>query len=147
MEPSLHPALLKPSRAGWGMLWAGFSSLFILHVLEHVVGNKGAPGCGYGEEKPGNKGFFDSLPQLNSTATGYCTSVWLIPHSGPSVSRLVRDGTWGREGRGMVLITRDLGRGKITQRVTCSCGECPAWPRSRWHLCLIVVSILNLHHT
>lgn len=146
MEPSLHPALLKPSRAGWGMLWAGFSRLFTLHVLGHVGGNRGAPGCGYGEEEPGNKDFLTVFP--SSTAQPLVTAhlYGSYPTLGP-VSILVRDGTWGKEGRGMVLITRDLGRGKITQRVTCSCGECPAWPRSRWHLCLIVVSILNLHHT
>lgn len=47
----------------------------------------------------------------------------------------------------MDLITRDLGRGEITQRVACSHRECLAWPRSRWCLCLMVVSTLNLHHT
>ena len=109
-------------------------------------GEQGGPGCGYGEGGPGNNNFLTVCPSSTAQPLVATHLYGLYPTLGP-VSTLVRSGTWGKEGRGIALITSKLGRGEITQRVACSCGECPAWPRSRCCLCLIVVRILNLHHT
>lgn len=89
-----------------------------------------APGCGYEEGEPGNKDILTVCPSLAARPLVAAHLYGLYPTLGP-VLRLVRGGTLGKEGRGMAVITRDLGRGEIAQKVACSCGECPAWPRSR----------------
>lgn len=118
------------------MLWAGFSGFPTLRVLWGT-------GCGCGKEEPGGK---DVLTVCSTAQNAGCrTPVWLVYPSG-TCFQTGQKWDMGKRGQRNGSDHQDPGRGKSILREACSRGECPASPRSGWCLCLILVSILNLHH-